>query len=245
MSRSHSKKRKRSIPPETTDLEEISPRQFLVRNPQVRPFLKGEGHFDGNRFELTTWRREGLLARLRAHTFTVHTLDDRIAELPPLPPTMPVGAPCSRPVSSSERYSFFDPQTLTWTAIETQKEHGQPEVLLHAGWIIRRRRGRGPASYYRVTCERSGGAGILPLSETEALLAGYAHATAVDQPALPVNRTAQYYHLPTIPLPPPHHQLMQRLGQQTEQGRQIDEQGWPLAREVYARLGLTLEEPET
>jgi len=241
MARSHDKKRKRATPQEPPDLVEIAPRQFLVRNMQVRPFLKGEGHFDGNRFELTTWRRAGLLARLRANTFTVHTLDDRIAELPPLPPTMPVGAPCRRPVGSSERYSFFDPQTLTWTAIEPREEHGQPEVLLHAGWIIRRRRGRGAASYYRVTCERSGGAGILPLSETEALLASYAQA---DQPTLPVSRTAQHYYLPAIPLPPPHQQLMQRLGQQTEQGRQIDERDWPLARAVYTRLGLTLEEPE-
>ena len=80
---------------------------------------------------------------------------------------------------------------------------------------------------------------------TEALLAAYTQAAAVDQPALSVRRTAQHYYLPAIPLPPPHHQLMQRLGQPTEQGWQIDEQGWPLARQIYTRLGITLEEPET
>ncbi len=245
MARSHSKKRNHSPPPETTDLEEIAPQKFLVRNPQVRPFLKGEGHFAGNMFTMTTWRREGLLARLRANTFTVRTLDDRIAELPLLPAAMPVGTACSRSISSTERYSFFDPYTLTWTAIAPQKRQDPPEILLHAGWIIRRRRGRGAASYYRVICERGGGAGILPLTETEALLTGYAQASQDNRPTLLVNRTAQHYHLPTIPRPSPHQQLMQRLGQQTEQGWQTDEHSWPLARQLYARLGLRLAESET
>ena len=54
--------RQRCAPP--FDLEEIAPNRFLVHNVRATGLLKGEGSIDGRLFELTTWRREGLLGRL-------------------------------------------------------------------------------------------------------------------------------------------------------------------------------------
>lgn len=239
MARSSGKRSGPNAAKRGTDIEEIAPRRFLVRNAMARSLLKGEGNLEGNLFEMTTWRREGLVARLRASNFTVRTLGDMVRDLPGLPPAMPVGAACTRTVGSIERYSYFDPQSLTWQAIEPQENAGQREVVLHTGWVIRRRQGRGAVSYHRVFAERNGSAGIKPLTETEALLAGYAQATQQPHPPLTITHVGTHDILPDIALPPPYHQLMQRLGEQTERGWQIEARDWPLARQIYERLNLT------
>ena len=55
------KSRARSV----IDLEEVRPHIFQIHYPRVVSTLKGEGVINGQQFELTSWRREGLLARLR------------------------------------------------------------------------------------------------------------------------------------------------------------------------------------
>jgi hypothetical protein len=105
--------------------------------------------------------------------------------------------------------------------------------------VVRRRRGRGAPSYYRVFCERGGNAGLAPLSETDALLAGYAQAAQCARPTLVVQHHHTYYYLPSIPLPAPHRDLLQRLGEHAKHG-QVDQDGWPLAQRIYERMGITL-----
>jgi len=44
------------------DLEEIAPNRFLVHTPRINALIKGEGTIEGRLFELTGWRRDGLIA---------------------------------------------------------------------------------------------------------------------------------------------------------------------------------------
>jgi hypothetical protein len=223
------------------DFEEIRPQHFLLRNHLARGVLKGEGHLEGNRFELTTWRRDGLLARLRNSGFTVETLDDQIARLPDLPPAAPLGGFAPRVLPQNDRYSYFDPQSLGWAPLEAQQEGENLAVRLRDGCVVRRRRGRGAASYHHVFIERGSAAGLAPLTATEALLQGYAQAAQIPREPLAVQSLNQHYLLPALELPVPHHAILQRLGDLSEAGWRIDdERGWRLACAVYERLGLSL-----
>lgn len=222
------------------DLEEFRPQHFFIRNSFVRPLIKREGKIEGNHFELTSWRREGMLARLRQAGFSVVTLEDQLEALPTLPAAWPIGVACVRAVSPNDRYSIFDPQLRAWVAAAAHPAD-PAKVVLHGNQVLRRRRGRGAASYYRVVQERSGNAGITPLGETEALLQGYAQAAQVAHTPLVVIHKDASYTLPTLPLPPPYTTLLQRIATQTDDGWQTDEPGWPLAGRLYARLGVRLE----
>lgn len=223
------------------DVEELQPQRFLVRNLMARPLLKGEGDLEGHRFVLTSWRRDGLIARLRAAGFTVRTLEDQVRALPGLPNVNPIGGVAPRPVSGIERYSYFEPLALGWAPAELRDTNGRQEALLRDGWVIKRRQGRGAATYHRVVAERSGAAGLLPLTEAQALLAGYAQAAQHPRAPLVVIRQESFYLLPAIELPPAHRDLLRRLGELTEMGWQVDQRGWSLARAVYASLGLRVE----
>ncbi|NTU83127.1 MAG: hypothetical protein HGA45_27780, partial [Chloroflexales bacterium] len=75
------------------DLEEVRPNRFIVYNPAASSTLRGEGEREGDRFLLTTWRRDGLIARLRAKSFLVLTLADQIGALPDLPRPAPPRPP--------------------------------------------------------------------------------------------------------------------------------------------------------
>jgi hypothetical protein len=225
------------------DLQEFAPQRFLIHNPGIKQIIKGEGVINGKLFELTTWRRDGLLARLQMQGFRVLTLQDQVESLPALPAPEPIGEDCPRTLSTRERFSFFNPLTLTWAAVEPSDpdESDGQRVLLRSGWIVRRRRGRGAPGYYRVLRERSGDAGLAPLSETDALLMGYAQAARHPRSPLTVQRTEGLYWLPDLVLPAPWQELLQRLGQHARgKGWQIDEHTWPLARRLYERLGLRL-----
>lgn len=226
------------------DLEEIRPHQFLIRNPAVRRFLKGEGTITGMQFELTSWRREGLLARLAAQGFSTRTLPEQVEQLPGLPAPEPIGDAYPRPARPNERYSYFDPQHRDWRPVPTDSSTNSSDpaaVLLRAGWVIRRRRGRGPASYYRVFREGGDSAGIAPLDETAALLLGFAQSAAQECPPLRVPHDEQHYWLPALPLPAPHRELLQRCAVLLpERGWQLEKRSWPLARGIYERLHIPL-----
>jgi hypothetical protein len=222
------------------DLEEVRPGYFLVHNPSIRGIIKTEGTIRGNRFTLTGWRRAGMLGRLAQRNFTARTLDDQIDALPALPAAAPPGAPCTHLPSSTERLSFFDPAALNWATPPRQAPE-QPHLALRDGYILRRRRGRGPASYERVACQPTGTAALLSLSETDALLHGYAQAAHLPREPLPVPRESEHYRLPDVPLPPPYQALLGRFAQHSRAtGWQTDAAGLPLACRLYARLGLEL-----
>jgi hypothetical protein len=222
-------------------LEEIAPGRFLIHDPQVSRLLKGEGTLSGRLFELTTWRREGLLARLRGRGFKVLTLADLAASLPGPPSPPPIGGPGWRQLSSAiEQISRFDLLNLRWHPLELEISDGAPGVTIYDGWVLRRRKGRGAASFYLAIRERGGGVGLQPLDETSAILAGYAQALALDDRPLLVERRGDRMLLPQVMLPPPHRSLLLRVATEGEQGLLVDESGWPLAQEVFEKLGVRL-----
>lgn len=222
------------------DLEEIRPGQFLVRDVRAQPILKTEGKLEGRQFTLTSWRRDGLLARLRNNGFRVQTLEDRVKALPSLPPAPPLGAQVTRVGGSIDRFSHFDPLALAWIPLDVDEGSAEKQLTLRAGWIVRRRKGRGAASYHRIFAERGGSAGLVLLDETSALLEGFAQAQTIHRTPLHGQRQDRHHFLPDIELPPPHRALLARIGEQSNAGLRFDERGWVLARAVFARLGLVL-----
>jgi hypothetical protein len=236
MARAIKGKRRSSI-----GLEEIAPGRFLIHDPQAQNLLKGEGTISGRLFELTTWRREGLLARLRERGFKVQTLPDLVADLPTPPPPPPIGRPGWRPLSSAiEQISHFDLRNLRWHPLEPELHDGAPGVTIYDGWTLRRRKGRGAASFYLAARERGGGVGLRSLNETQAILIGYAQAIAHDDRPLVAERQGDLVVLPDIELPPPYRVVLRRLAREGDAGRLVDESGWPLARDLFTKLGLRL-----
>jgi hypothetical protein len=219
----------RRRPGASCDLEEIYPDAFLVHNPAIGPLLSGEGERNGDRFRLTGWRREGLIGRLRSRTFVVHTLADQIAALPDLPTPPPLGATVIRPESRAERISMFAADPPGWAPAPTLPNGTQ----LHEGDVIRRRRGRGPASFFLV----GPGGAFQPLGEDAALRLGYARI-ASQQPAVALQPTDNDALLNDLPLPDAHRLLMGRLATATRAGWQIPLVSIPLVELLLARLGV-------
>jgi hypothetical protein len=216
------------------DIDEIAPGRFIVRDTRANTLLKREGDLEGRLFTLRSWRREGLLARLRERGFRVRTLEDRIRALPSLPPPSPVGNASWHPLPDDERWSVFDPQHLDWVPLTEETRNGVIGCVVRQGQVIRRRRGRGVPRYALVMA----GATLCTIDETEALLRGYAQATA---PVLAGQRNGERIALPSRPLPPPHHGLLRSLAVDSIGDRLvIAPDAWPLAQAVYARLGVRL-----
>ena len=230
------------------DLDEIAPNRFLVHSQHVKALLKGEGVIAGPMFELTTWRRQGLLARLRDRGFAVRTLVDRIAALPAPPPPPPIGDAGWRALGSPvEHFSWFDPERVNWRPAELEARDGVAGVRLRDGWVLRRRKGRGASSYYLAFRERAGGIGMRPLGEAEAILAGYAQAQARDGRPWLVERghasdgaSGHGLLLPDVLLPPSFREVLQLLARETAEGWLVDQQAWPLAQALFERLGVRL-----
>lgn len=241
---------KRQQPRPAIDLEEIAPGRFVVNHPQLRGLLKDEGIFKGQIFELTTWRREGLLARLRARNFRVRTLAEQIEALP-APPHPPRGGATGWRAAAgrAERLSYFDPRALDWRPLDVEEREGTAGVPLRSGWAIRRRAGRGgPASFYMVVPARNG-VELQPVDETNAILAGYAAAVAADDRPLIVERRAGEggesrdevrLLLPKVELPPAYRELLRKIAEPGPEGPLTDRRGWPLAEALFNRLGLRL-----
>ncbi|NJN66319.1 MAG: hypothetical protein HC884_06195 [Chloroflexaceae bacterium] len=235
---------------QTADLEEIAPDRFLVRNQEARRFLKGEGDFQGVMFVLTSWRRDGLLARLRQNGLVAYTLEDQVRNLPRLPPAVPIGEARHHPLRQKEQLSHFDPASRTWSPVEaTAHLSGQAQSLayLRVGWVVRQRRGRGIPRFARVA-DRHQGSGLMPLSETAALLSGYAQAANSPHPPLPVPTEGATCYFPALELPAPHRETLRHLGTWTPQGWKMERRSVPLACEIYHLLGVHLDfvppEPE-
>jgi hypothetical protein len=228
-------------PSAAVDLEEIAPNRFLVHTPRINALIKGEGDITGRLFELTSWRREGMIARLRERGFGVRTLDERLAKLPGPPPAPPIGGPGWRPLSSPiEQISHFDLRALRWHPLAAETRDGVAGVTLYDGWVLRRRKGRAGSSFYLAFKERSGGIALRPLTETEAILSGYAQALEHDPRPLMVERRGDDILLPDIELPPPYRELLGSIVRASADGPLVDGRGWPLARELFERLGVRL-----
>lgn len=218
------------------DLEELRPGLFAVHNPAAGPTLRGDGEREGDRFRLTTWRREGLLARLRGRGFEVLTLADRIAGLPALPLAEPPGRTVLRPLASGEQINYFAARPLGWQPVPTPPDN-PATALLRAGWVIRRRRGRGPWRYALVAP-----AALRPLGEDEALRHGYATA-ALEGPA-PLTLIAEErggWRVPDLPLPTEHRQLLGRIATRVPGGWVVSNDALDLVVALLGRLGLTVE----
>lgn len=221
------------------DLEEIAPNRFIVRDTRIHPLLKSEGELVGNRFTLTSWRRSGLLARLRERGFRIHTLDDDIAKLrkPPDPP--PLGAPLWYPLASpAERFSTFDIPTLAWRPLQPEQRDA-PGVMLRPGWPVRRRRGRGAAEFFLARVERAA-AGLQPIDEEQALLIGYAHASAAGPIVLSASSDEAGLLLPTVELPPAYRAALGRLITPRPDGWLVRDTDRPFVAELFARLGVQI-----
>ncbi len=220
----------RRRPGAPADVEEVHPDLFVVHNPAAGPVLRGEGLREGDRFHLTTWRRDGLIARLRNRGFVVLTLSDQIAALPPLPDIAPPGEPFTRQLAPDERISHFAADPPGWHPAPSS---APGHVSLREGWIIRRRRGRGPAEYYR-----AGRGALTPLDETVALRLGYALIERQGGASLSASRTAEGWLLPDVPVPAEYRRLLGRFATHTRDGWLIAGAALPLATALFARLGL-------
>src|SRR4051812_24022979 len=118
------------------DLEEIAPDRFLVHNLRAKELLKGEGTLSGRLFELTTWRREGLLARLRGRGLHVQTFADCVAALPvPTAPTQIEGVGRRPLMSPNEQISHFDLRRLRWHPLVPERRDGALAVTVYGGWV--------------------------------------------------------------------------------------------------------------
>ncbi|HEY1013668.1 MAG TPA: hypothetical protein VGE07_13235 [Herpetosiphonaceae bacterium] len=221
------------------DLDEIAPNTFIIHNDKLRPVLRGEGVAIGHTFELVSTRRAGLLARLRIRQFNVRTLHSRLLRLPPLPAATPPGETVWREISQRERWSRFDHDTLRWRDIKPETRGGKPALGVALGEILRRRHSRGAGAYFQAAPEGKGGLNLLPLGETEALLRGYAQATADSDILVDVEARDADYLLPLpFVLPSPHLELLRRIGTQLKEGVLIAPVGWKLAVATLHSLNL-------
>jgi hypothetical protein len=223
------------------DLEEIAPNRFLVHTPRVNALIKGEGTIAGRMFELTGWRRDGLIARLRERGFEVRTLGDQLEKLPGPPPAPPITAPGWRPLATAiEQLSHFDLRSLRWHPLTPETRDGVIGVTIYDGWVLRRRQRRSTSSFDLAVRERGGGIGLRALSESEAILAGYAQALEFDPRPLLVARRGDALLLPDVELPPPYRKVLESISKASAEGPLVHARSWPLAQELFAKLGVRL-----
>ncbi|MEI7644806.1 MAG: hypothetical protein WCJ55_11050 [Chloroflexales bacterium] len=214
------------------DFEEARPGLFIIHNPAIGPALRGEGDREGDRFTLTSWRGEGLVARLRARSFTVLTLADQAAALPGLPAVDPPGARLAHPLATGERISYFAATPLGWAPAP---DAGPGAVSLREGWALRRRRSRGIFSYYQLV----GGSFVLH-GEDAALRIGYAQAALAGASQITAAPAEGGHLLPDLPLPAAHRRILGRVAAHTPQGWLVSPEGVPAAAAILARLGIDL-----
>jgi hypothetical protein len=227
------------------DLDEVRPNRFVINNDKLRPILRGEGVTAGKFFELVTWRREGLVARLRMHGFNVRTLDDRVAALPALPNVAPPGEVGVRELTHpKERIALFDRQHLRWIDLPVVEHHGRAAVRIPVGTALRRRKGRGHADYYLAAVGQNNQVNFLPVNETDALLHAYAQIALAGPPAFIryANKDDAFFVAQRQALlPPPHHELLLTLQQDNSERWTVAAPHFEMAEQVFAKLGVRLQ----
>ncbi|WP_322494123.1 hypothetical protein [Chloroflexus sp.] len=193
----------RRRPGAPADFEEIRPNLFLIHNPALGPVLRGEGEREGFHFHLTSWRRAGLLGRLASRGFVTLTIPDRIAALP-APPSAPLGPLRHLTISAKQQLSVLDLNAPNGWRSLLVSPNGALE--LPEGQIVRRRHGRGPADYLRITAT-----GWQALPVDEAILAAYGQLP--DPPILRLAPTAEGWMMPEIPLPEAYRNVLGIIAQ--------------------------------
>lgn len=222
------------------DLDEVRPGLFVIGNPDVTQLLRDEGEVTGTFFRITTWRRDGLMARLQQRGFTTRTIEERLEALPrPATTPTPLGALLLRNIAGERgAYSILDADTLRWQELSPQQQGEAQVIALRQELVVRRRRGRGDASYYRVV-EVAGQAELQPMIEDKAVMLAFAQAAADGPPTLLAHRRDTGYLLPkTNTLPADYRSFLGLLGEPTADGLLIPKEHWPLAKRAYERLGL-------
>ena len=169
-------------------LEECAPNVFIVHDIRVRPFLHGEGTYDGNRFVLTSWRRDGIFARIRERGLDVASLDSQITDLPALPvaPRIDAQPRWQRLGHPDERWSYYDPTRRAVGACDAVTHDHQQGVWIHPGWVVRRRRGRGAGDWYRSAPQGAQALQYTRIDDDAALLCGLAQAARHPHPPLQI-----------------------------------------------------------
>ena len=215
------------------DFEEVRPNRFVIHNVALKPVLSGEGEIEGDRFTLTSQRREGLIGRLRMRAFAVLTIEEQIAALPPLPETALASGFLPRILVPNERFSTFGGSPPQWVVLPPNPTDRR-RVMLQLGAPVWRRKGRGPGEF-GVGGGRGPFADLLPIKEDAALLLGYAQ---LGKWVIPVTTDETAAHFPDLLLPKAHLLLWKRFADRNEAG-----DGWtcaledqPLARQLLARL---------
>ena len=170
--------------------------------------FRSEGSYDGNRFVLTSWRRDGLFARIRDRGLEVASLDTQIAALPALPKAL---ALATQPRwqclgHTDERWSYYDPARRAVVACDVDCHDQQPGVWMYAGWVVRRRRGRGAGEWYRSAAQGAQALQYTRIDEDGALLCGLAQAALLHHLPLPITLSADEVAVIETPLLPQHYQ---------------------------------------
>ena len=216
----------------------------MIHNDKLRPLLRGEGVTVGRIFELITWRREGLIARIRARGFEVRTIADRLRALPGLPDVAPPGEPGIRALASNkERYSIFDMQTLRWSDLQPETVFGKLAVRVRDNVALRRRKGRGKGDFYRSALVRNELINLLPCTETDALLHAYAQLGQLgSHPRIAAVRRVDgmFVDRRQATLPTPHSDILALLAHGKAEVWTFPKAVLDLAGEVFATLGIEL-----
>lgn len=226
------------------DLDEIRPDRFVIHNDKIKPWLKGEGVTIGKFFELGTWRRDGLLARLRERGFNIRTIDDRIAGLGAIGAVEPPGAEGVRALSQAkERIATFDAAELRWRDLPIEQVDNRAVVRLRAGEPLRRRKSRGQGEFYIATHSQQDQINLLPVHETEALLRAYAQRALAGPIRLRYTIHDDTIHVPqqAILLPTPHRTVLELIALDKAPAWTFPLAALPLATTIFAKLGITLQ----
>lgn len=226
------------------DLDEIRPDRFIIKNDKLRPLLKGEGVTSGKFFELVTWRRDGLIGRIRDRGFNVRTIEDRIALLAEIEQVPAPGEPGVRVLSQAkERIASFDRTQLKWADVPIIEHNRQSAVQLRDHEPIRRRKGRGSGDYYITSLTPSRQINLLPVAETTALLHAYGQIAASDQPVV-LQYTVQddLYLLPQqqMVLPLRHRETLLTLALDKAAPWTFPQKVLPMVEAIFAKLGIAL-----
>ena len=226
------------------DLDEIRPDRFIINNDKLRPVLRGEGVTVGKFFELVTWRREGLIGRIRMRGFNVRTLEDRVTALRGIKHVDPPGPEGARVLHHpKERIAHFDSTRLHWCDLPTVDHGGKPAVRIASNIAIRRRKSRGHADYYITAPVVNGEINFLPTKEIAALIHAYSQIAQEHPPVLRYTLADDIYSIPRqqAQLPEPHQEVLDMLAVDKAEPWRIPAPVIELAAGVFAKLGIDLQ----
>ncbi len=225
------------------DLDEMAPNNFIVRNERVRPLLRGEGTLDGSHFLLETWRRDGLIARIRAAGLSVRTLLDRVNALPTIPPGRTVGPQLFRPLGTAkEQWAGFDRARLRWRDLPVVTHEGRQGVEVLVDEPVRRRKSRTGGDFFVIVPQGTTGAGLLAVDEEAALLQAYALLANSREPArIHFTKEADLYHVKggSVVLPARHAETLDLLAASKARWT-FGSATSALAERVFEKLGIVL-----